>query len=312
MRAEVFGSLALTGRGHGTDKAVLMGPGGHWPNHIDPDLIPAALARIRGEKRIRLHGAHAIAFDEKRDLVMNKRQKLPFHTNGMRFVAYAADGSEIASRDYYSVGGGSCQCRRGRRGPHRRRRDPLAWPFQTGAELLAQCERSGLSIAALMFENEKAWRSESDIRDGLRELGWRCSPAWRAASARPAPARRPARVATRADLHAELSARPRGGDARPADRARLGQPVRARGERGKTPPAARGHRADQRRRRIIPSVLHYYDHFCPWRQRTGRVRLSCSPPPRSASSTRRTPRSPAPRSAARARSAWPARWRPRA
>ncbi|RZA13740.1 MAG: L-serine ammonia-lyase, partial [Lysobacteraceae bacterium] len=80
VRAEVFGSLALTGRGHGTDKAVLMGLEGHWPNLIDPDIIPAALERIRAAKAIRLHGVQEIAFDEKRDLVMNKRQKLPFHT----------------------------------------------------------------------------------------------------------------------------------------------------------------------------------------------------------------------------------------
>src|SRR5688572_32167572 len=79
VRAEVFGSLALTGRGHGTDKAVLMGLEGQWPNEIDPDLIPAALERIRGEGRLRLLGTHEIAFDEKQDLILNKRQKLPFH-----------------------------------------------------------------------------------------------------------------------------------------------------------------------------------------------------------------------------------------
>ena len=107
VRAEVFGSLALTGRGHGTDKAVMMGLEGHMPNLIDADIIPAALERIRGEKRIRLAGNHEIAFVEKRDLLMNKRQKLPYHTNGMRFAAYDAEGNEIASRDYYSVGGGS-------------------------------------------------------------------------------------------------------------------------------------------------------------------------------------------------------------
>ena len=93
VRAEVFGSLALTGRGHGTDKAVLMGLEGHWPNLIDPDVIPAALARIRAEKRILLGGRHPVAFNEKTDLVMNKRQKLPFHTNGMRFTAYDAAGA---------------------------------------------------------------------------------------------------------------------------------------------------------------------------------------------------------------------------
>jgi len=100
VRAEVFGSLALTGRGHGTDKAVLMGLEGHLPNLIDPDIIPAALARIRDDKKIRLLGTHEIGFDEKQDLIMNKRQKLPFHTNGMRFTAYDAAGEVIATRDY--------------------------------------------------------------------------------------------------------------------------------------------------------------------------------------------------------------------
>ena len=101
VRAEVFGSLALTGRGHGTDKAVLMGLEGHWPNLIDPDLIPDALERIRSTKRIQLFGRHEIAFDEKHDLIMNKRQKLPFHTNGMRFTAYDAAGEVIATRDNF-------------------------------------------------------------------------------------------------------------------------------------------------------------------------------------------------------------------
>ena len=157
IRAEVFGSLALTGRGHGTDKAVLMGFEGHWPNEIDPDLIPDALARIRKDKRLRLLGRHEIAFDEKRDLVMNKRQKLPFHTNGMRFTAYDADGAEIASRDYYSVGGGFV-VNQDEAAEDRIVADTteLPHPFRSGAELLAQCERSGLRIAALMRENERA------------------------------------------------------------------------------------------------------------------------------------------------------------
>src|SRR6187455_561986 len=101
VRVELYGSLALTGRGHGTDKAVLLGLEGHWPNSTDPDMIPPALARIRADKRLQLLGKHPIAFDEKTDLVFNKRQKLPFHTNGMRFLAYATDGRELAQRDYY-------------------------------------------------------------------------------------------------------------------------------------------------------------------------------------------------------------------
>ena len=173
VRAEVFGSLALTGRGHGTDKAVLMGLEGHWPDRIDPDLIPAALERIRGQKRIRLHGAHEIGFDEKSDLVMNKRQKLPFHTNGMRFTAYDAAGEMIATRDYYSVGGGFV-VNQDEAAEDRIVADttPLAHPFHSGDALLARCAETGLSIARIMLENERAWRSDEDTFEGLREI-WR-------------------------------------------------------------------------------------------------------------------------------------------
>ncbi len=171
VRAEVFGSLALTGRGHGTDKALLMGLEGHWPNEIDPDVIPAALVRIRSDKKLLLLGRHLIAFDEKRDLIMNKRQKLPFHTNGMRFSAYDIDGIEIATRDYYSVGGGFV-VNQDEAAEDRIVADTteLRYPFNSGAALLAQCERTGLSIAALMFENEHNWHTAEEIRSGLREL----------------------------------------------------------------------------------------------------------------------------------------------
>ncbi|MCL7715902.1 serine dehydratase beta chain, partial [Stenotrophomonas mori] len=170
-RAEVFGSLALTGRGHGTDTAVLLGLEGHRPNLIDPDIIPDTLARIRASKRINLMGRHEIAFDEKRDLALNKRQKLPYHTNGMRFTAFDADEAVIATRDYYSVGGGfvvnADDAADDRIVPDQ---TPLPYPFKSGDELLAQAARSGLSIARMMFENEKCWRSEDEIRAGLREI----------------------------------------------------------------------------------------------------------------------------------------------
>ena len=171
VRAEVFGSLALTGRGHGTDKAVMMGLEGHMPNRIDPDIIPDALARIRGEKRLRLGGTHTIAFDEKSDLVMNKRQKLPFHTNGMRFTAYDADGAVIATRDYYSVGGGFV-VNQDEAAEDRIVADTteVPHPFASGDELIARAQDSGLGVARLMLENEKVWRSEDEIRAGLREI----------------------------------------------------------------------------------------------------------------------------------------------
>ena len=215
IRAEVFGSLALTGRGHGTDKAVMMGLEGQWPNAIDPDIIPAALERIRSSKKLRLHGSgpddiREIGFNEKTDLIMNKRQKLPFHTNGMRFCAFDAAGEEIASRDYYSVGGGFV-VNQDEAAEDRIVADttPVAHPFSSGDELLARCEATGLPIARLMLENEAAWRSEADTLDGLREI-------WEAMSACVARGIREAgtlpgglHVARRAPaLHAELSSRP--------------------------------------------------------------------------------------------------------
>jgi L-serine dehydratase len=173
VRVELYGSLALTGRGHGTDKAVLMGLEGHWPNEIDPDIIPDALERIRMGRRIRLSGMREIDFDEKRDLVFNKRQKLPFHTNGMRFSAFDADGAQLATRDYYSVGGGFV-VNQDEAAEDRIVADTtdLPHPFHSGEQLLARCRDSGLSIAELMFANEQAWRSADDIREGLRAI-WR-------------------------------------------------------------------------------------------------------------------------------------------
>ena len=265
VRAEVFGSLALTGRGHGTDKAVLMGLEGHLPNLIDPDVIPAALERIRGEKKIRLLGKHEIAFDEKQDLIMNKRQKLPFHTNGMRFTAYDAAGNEIATRDYYSVGGGFV-VNQDEAAEDRIVADTteLPYPFHSGAELLAQAERSGLSIAQMMFANEQAWRTPDEIREGLREL-WAAFQACvqrgiREAGTLPGGLHVQRRAPA---LFAELSAKPEAGMRDPLTvldwvnlYALAVNEENAAGGRVVTAPTngAAG---------IIPSVLHYYDRFCP-------------------------------------------------
>src|SRR5690606_37044467 len=261
VRAEVFGSLAMTGRGHGTDKAVLMGLEGHWPNEIDPDVIPAALERIRAEKRVRLLGVHAIGFDEKRDLVMNKRQKLPFHTNGMRFTAYDADGNEIATRDYYSVGGGFV-VNQDEAAEDRIVADttPLPHPFSTGDELLARAKETGKSIAQMMFENEQCWRSADEIRDGLREL-WAAMQSCvqrgiRSSGTLPGGLN----VSRRAPaMHAELAARPEAALRDPLTTldwvnlyALAVNEENAAGGRVVTAPTngAAG---------IIPAVLHYYD-----------------------------------------------------
>ncbi|MEO5628795.1 MAG: L-serine ammonia-lyase [Thermomonas sp.] len=265
IRAEVFGSLALTGRGHGTDKAVLMGLEGHWPNAVDPDMIPAALERIRGQKRINLDGKHEIAFDEKRDMVMNKRQKLPFHTNGMRFAAFDAVGTEIATRDYYSVGGGFV-VNQDEAAEDRIVADTtaVAYPFASGDELIGRAIDNDISIAQLMFQNEQAWRSADEIRQGLREL-WQAMQDCVARGIR-ATGTLPGglHVSRRApSLHAELSSKPEAAMRDPLTvldwvnlYALAVNEENAAGGRVVTAPTngAAG---------IIPAVLHYYDRFCP-------------------------------------------------
>ncbi len=265
VRAEVFGSLALTGRGHGTDKAVLMGLEGHWPNRIDPEVIPPTLERIRASKRIRLHGDHEIAFDEKTDLVMNKRQKLPFHTNGMRFTAFDAAGNVIATRDYYSVGGGFVvnqdEAAEDRIVPDE---TPLPHPFHSGDELLRRCADSGLSIAELMYANEQAWRTREAVDAGLDEI-WAAMQSCVARGIH-SPGTLPGglHVSRRAPtLHAELSARPEAAMRDPLTTldwvnlyALAVNEENAAGGRVVTAPTngAAG---------IIPAVLHYYERFIP-------------------------------------------------
>ncbi len=171
LRAELYGSLALTGRGHGTDKAVMLGFEGQHPDTVDPDRIPATLERIRGSGHLQLLGKRNIAFDEKHDLIFNKRQKLPFHTNGMRFTAYDADGTELATRDYYSVGGGFV-VNTDEAAEDRIVADTTAqpYPFHSGDELLALCAQHQLTIAQLMMANESVWRPEAETRAGLMTI----------------------------------------------------------------------------------------------------------------------------------------------
>jgi L-serine dehydratase len=265
VRVELFGSLALTGRGHGTDKAVLMGLEGHWPNKIDPDAIPATLERIRKEKRIRLLGSHEIDFDEKTDLVFNKRQKLPFHSNGMRFSAYAADGRELATRDYYSVGGGFV-VNQDEAAENRIVADTTAlpYPFHSGDELMALCEKNRLSIAELMFANEQAWRTPEEIRDNLREI-WSAMQSCLTRGTREAGVLPGGlKVARRAPaMYADLSSRPEAAMKDPLTvldwvnlYALAVNEENAAGGRVVTAPTngAAG---------IIPAVMHYYERFCP-------------------------------------------------
>ena len=171
VKAELYGSLGATGKGHGSDKAVLLGLEGEVPDLVDPDQVEARLERIRGERRLLLAGTHPIAFVEREHLLMHRRQSLPYHPNGMRITAFDAAGEVLASKVYYSVGGGFVVDETAA-GADRIVADttPLAHPFRSGAELLAQCRDKGLSISQLMLENERAWRSDAETRAGLLRI----------------------------------------------------------------------------------------------------------------------------------------------
>jgi L-serine dehydratase len=173
IRAELYGSLGATGHGHGTPKAVLLGLEGDSPRTVDVETADARVERIRTGGRLNLLGMHEIGFDFDADLILHRRKALPYHANGMTLFAYDAEGAAVLEKTYYSVGGGFV-VDEDAVGEDRIKLDDtvLKYPFRTGDELLRLARETGLSISALMLENEKAWRSEDEIRQGLLEI-WR-------------------------------------------------------------------------------------------------------------------------------------------
>ena len=177
VKADLYGSLGATGKGHGSDKAVLLGLAGHEPDTVDIEQVPAILEAIRAQHRVALNGAHEIAFDESADLVMHRRESLPFHANGMRFTAYDAAGAELENRVYYSVGGGFVVSDEvAADGTKQKTIAPdttvLPHPFHSGDDLLRQCDQHGVVIAELMRRNERHWRTDAEIDAGLLRI-WR-------------------------------------------------------------------------------------------------------------------------------------------
>ncbi|MEW2380308.1 L-serine ammonia-lyase [Micromonospora sp. NPDC047812] len=173
VRAELFGSLGATGHGHGSDRAVLLGLAGEAPETVDTDAVDGRVARIRAEGRLGLLDAHEIDFDADRDVVLHRRRSLPYHPNGMTFVAYDDRGAELRARTYYSVGGGFV-VDEAAAGADRIRSDAtrVRYPFLTGAQLLGVTASTGLSISGVMLANELSWRGEGEVRAGLLEI-WR-------------------------------------------------------------------------------------------------------------------------------------------
>jgi L-serine dehydratase len=171
LHVTLFGSLAFTGRGHGTDKAVMLGLSGELPDQVDPDGIDEILQIIQSSGFIKLAGKFQIGFSETADLLFNKHETLPHHSNGMRFAAFDHNGEQLLDRDYYSVGGGFVVSE-DEAASDRIVKDKtrLPYAFKSGDELLHLCASHDLRIADIMLANEQVWRSEKEIRDGLLKI----------------------------------------------------------------------------------------------------------------------------------------------
>jgi L-serine dehydratase len=171
IKAELFGSLGATGKGHGSDKAVILGFEGDLPESIDTTTVDQRLADIREHKTIYLLGKHTLRFLEKDHLIMHKRMSLPFHPNGMTFSAYNQQSEELSRSTFYSVGGGFIVDETAS-GSDRIVEDDtvLPYPFLSAVNLLIHCANNNMRISDVMMENEKVWRSETEIRSGLLNI----------------------------------------------------------------------------------------------------------------------------------------------
>ena len=168
--AQLYGSLALTGLGHCTDREILLGLEGNDPAGFDPAIMEPTLKRIRGSGRLRLLGRHEIAFDEPMNLLFLRDQMLPGHSNGMRFTARDAEGRTLLGEEMYSIGGGAVQ-RAGDEAASAAGSVPeLPLPFASGDELLVRCREAGLTIDQLMQRNELALRKQAEIDAGLGRI----------------------------------------------------------------------------------------------------------------------------------------------
>ena len=171
VEVDLYGSLALTGKGHATDRAILLGLSGQRPDKIDPDEAEQIVARIRETGRLSLGAAHDIAFDEPRDLRFLQRERLPHHSNGMRFAAFDAGGALLESSVYYSTGGGAIvdEAAITRNAPPEGAWD-IPFNYHCAAELLTIAEREGMTIADVARANERAGYSDEEINTRLAAI----------------------------------------------------------------------------------------------------------------------------------------------
>jgi len=272
VRVELYGSLGATGKGHGTDKGVILGLMGESPDTVDPDAIDARLADLRASKLLSLLGRHTVPFVEREHVVFYRREAMAEHPNGMKFHAYDADGASLREARYLSVGGGFVVTAGAPNSQVLAAEKQLPHPFRSGRAMLDMAHASGKSIARLMLENELTWRTEQEVVDGLLHI-WDVMQQCVARSCRTdGELPGPFKVRRRApELYRHLTQR--------AERT-LSDPLsvmdwvnlyaiavneeNAAGGRVVTAPTngAAG---------IIPAVLHYYDRFVPGANQQGVV-----------------------------------------
>lgn len=171
VQAELFGSLGATGRGHGSDKAVVLGLQGLDPETVNTSTADDQVAAAALDAELRIGGDHRVDFNWDEDVVLHRRKSLPAHPNGMTFRALDHTGTVLSERSFYSIGGGFVVDGDADGGDKVvADNTPLPYPFTTADELLAICRREGMSISDVMLANELVWRSEAELREELLKL----------------------------------------------------------------------------------------------------------------------------------------------
>lgn len=168
IQVTLHGSLAYTGKGHGTDSAIILGLMGCEPETLDPDAVDDLLRAVHSDERLNVSGVGEIDFSPGSDLIFNYAEELPRHTNGMRYIARDGNGKVVLSEDYYSLGGGFVA--RGDEPERASQSGEPPYPFTSGTELLAMADKDSLTIAELVELNEKQWRSADEINARLMNI----------------------------------------------------------------------------------------------------------------------------------------------
>lgn len=172
VKAELYGSLGATGKGHGSDIGIMLGLMGHTPDRVDVDAVPDLIKTARTLATISLLGSQPIAFREKEHVLMYRREALAEHPNGMQFSAFDAAGALLRQTKYLSVGGGFVVTVGASNEHVLTAYQQVPYPFTSGDQLLAVCKLHGLTISQIMWANERTWRTEDEIRSQLLYL-WR-------------------------------------------------------------------------------------------------------------------------------------------